>query len=160
MALAHRLQQERGTGGNASIRWVGSCEVVLTYCLATITVMIVIIIIILHIIFSLHRSLITRGPILPSYPPYARASLLPLAKAAGVGLLEGAGVARVEAGAVVLQDGGRVEADEVLLCTQAAAAGWLKDTGLPLGAMWARVCGALLLERCDIFRSVSPHSAF
>lgn len=81
----------------------------------------------------LDPSLITRGPILPTYPSYARAALLPLAEAAGVTVVQ-AVVARVEAGAVVLDSGARVEVDEVLLCTQAAAAGWLKGTGLPLGA--------------------------
>lgn len=95
-------------------------------------------------------SLITRGPILPTYPSYARTAVLPLAKAAGVDVLEGDGVARVEAGAVVLEGGGRVAADEVLLCTQAAAAGWLKATGLPLGALQGEATRLLLTHSAAI----------
>lgn len=42
------------------------------------------------------------------------------------------GVAAVEAGTVVLADGRRLPFDECLWTTQASAASWLAETGLPV----------------------------
>ncbi len=125
------------------------------------------------------NRLITRGPILPTSPPYARTAILPILQQAGVMLLEGAGVRELQQNMIILDsekikgeeaqhsggsrggavvhnghghghngygavhngnahtadgDGSRrVCVDEVLLCTQAAAPQWLRETGLPLG---------------------------
>jgi hypothetical protein len=55
-----------------------------------------------------------------------------------VQLHEGSAVQRVEAGLIVTEDGAKHAFDEALWCTQAAAAGWLKATGLPTGAQTPR----------------------
>lgn len=49
-------------------------------------------------------------------------------------LHEGSPVTEVQAGQLRTGDGAWHQFDEALWCTQAAAAGWLRDTGLPVGA--------------------------
>jgi hypothetical protein len=60
-----------------------------------------------------------------------------------VQLHEGAAVQRVEAGLIVTDDGAKHPFDEALWCTQAAAAGWLKATGLPTGGLLVCRCAFL-----------------
>lgn len=89
-------------------------------------------------------SLFCRGEILPTHPRAARAKLRRLLAAAGVRLRERAAVAEVLPRALRLEaEGGGGDNssgdelapfDECLWCTQAAAAGWLASTGLPLDA--------------------------
>ncbi|KAI8472012.1 MAG: selenide, water dikinase [Monoraphidium minutum] len=77
-------------------------------------------------------SLFCRGELLPSHPPYARRALLRLLQRAPVAVHEGTSVAAIAAGRLELEGGGGHAFDECLWCTQAAAAGWLAQTGLPL----------------------------
>ena len=46
----------------------------------------------------------------------------------------GEGVTEVLSGVLKLGKGAAVAFDECLWCTQASAAGWVKETGLPTGA--------------------------
>uniref|UniRef100_A0A383W2K1 Selenide, water dikinase n=1 Tax=Tetradesmus obliquus TaxID=3088 RepID=A0A383W2K1_TETOB len=113
LALAHRLKQERAAaaaaagGGGAAAGGAPGEDVVKLFC---------------------------RGRLLPDHPAAARAALRSLCIAAGVQLHEGTAVQRVEAGCIVTEDGVSHPFDEALWCTQAAAAGWLKATGLPTDA--------------------------
>lgn len=70
--------------------------------------------------------------ILPTFPSAFRARLADILTARGIEIFTGAAVTRVEAGLLRLDGGKTVEADEVLWTTQARAAPWLRDTGLPL----------------------------
>jgi NADH dehydrogenase FAD-containing subunit len=76
-----------------------------------------------------------RGRLLPDHPAAASAALRNLCTTSGVQLQEGTAVQRVEAGLIVTEDGAKHAFDEALWCTQAAAAGWLKATGLPTGSV-------------------------
>jgi hypothetical protein len=80
------------------------------------------------------RSLYCRGQILSTHPAYARTVFLRLLSRAGVRLHENTGISSVEPNRLVLENGQTAAFDECLWCTQAAAAGWLKGTGLPLTA--------------------------
>lgn len=78
------------------------------------------------------NSLYCRGQILATHPPYARRTFVRLLSAARVRLFENTPIASVAPGRLLLTDGAAAPFDECLWCTQAAAAGWLGDTGLPL----------------------------
>ena len=73
-----------------------------------------------------------RTGILPNFPPEFRRRFEAVFAARGIALHSGARVTRVERGKLHFDDGGAVEADEILWTTQASAAAWLKDTGLAL----------------------------
>ncbi|KAL4433704.1 hypothetical protein ABPG75_000145 [Micractinium tetrahymenae] len=89
-------------------------------------------------------SLVSRGPILQGLTPYARRAFLPLLKERGTALYEVAGgVKEVLPGQLLLADGQRVPFDECLWTTQASAASWLANTGLPVDAD-----GFLLVDDC------------
>jgi len=103
-------------------------------------------------------SLVCRGTMLGGHTGYARRSIIAIMQQKGVTVLENCKVSRVEAGKLVMQreskstgqqgagsgvngggkeQGGAEEVvafDECLWCTQAAAASWIKDTGLPTDA--------------------------
>ncbi|PRW20680.1 water dikinase [Chlorella sorokiniana] len=93
---------------------------------------------------SLTVSLVSRGPILQGLTPYARRAFLPLLKERGIAVYEAAGgVKEVQPAALVLGDGQTVPFDECLWTTQASAASWLAETGLPVGKD-----GFLLVNDC------------
>jgi selenide,water dikinase len=70
--------------------------------------------------------------ILPRFPAAFRARFHAILAARGIAVLAGAPVRRVEPGRLILDGRPPVEADEILWTTQAAPAGWLARTGLPL----------------------------
>lgn len=72
--------------------------------------------------------------ILPNFPARFRARMRAILAARGIHVISGARVQRVEAGCLVLDGHAPVDADEVLWTTQAAPAGWLAKTGLPVDA--------------------------
>jgi hypothetical protein len=79
--------------------------------------------------------------ILPGHSDRVAAALRAQASALGVLLQEYSPVLQVQAGQLQTGDGAWHSFDVALWCTQAAAAGWLRDTGLPVGGWWE---GALL----------------
>jgi selenide,water dikinase len=79
------------------------------------------------------RRLFCGGRILPGHSASVAAAMRRQAAAQGVSLHEGSPVAEVQAGQLRTGDGAWHSFDEALWCTQAAAAGWLRDTGLPVG---------------------------
>ena len=70
---------------------------------------------------------------LGSHPAAARRAVVRQLQLKGVEVTEGLAVARVEAGELVLEGGSSIGFDVCLWCTQAAAASWLGETGLPTG---------------------------
>lgn len=70
--------------------------------------------------------------ILPAFPAAMRRRFHAILTAHGIAVIVGAPVVRVEAGRLVLHGHAPVAADEILWTTQAAPAGWLARTGLPL----------------------------
>jgi NADH dehydrogenase FAD-containing subunit len=74
------------------------------------------------------------GRILPGHSAAVAAAMRAQAAAQGVQLHESSPVREVRAGRLQTGDGVWHCFDEALWCTQAAAAGWLGDTGLPVGA--------------------------
>jgi selenide,water dikinase len=76
--------------------------------------------------------LVSDTEILPTFPAAFRARFRRILDARGITVIAGAPVVGVEAGRLLLQDRPPVEADEILWTTQAAPAGWLAETGLPL----------------------------
>lgn len=78
------------------------------------------------------------GRILPGHSDAVAAALRAHAAAQGVVLHEHSPVLEVQEGRLQTADGVWHAFDEALWCTQAAAAGWLRDTGLPVGEMGCR----------------------
>jgi selenide,water dikinase len=77
--------------------------------------------------------LISESPsILPSFSERFRRRFESIFAARGISIVTDARVKRVEKGKLFLDDGGSVDADEILWTTQAAPAGWLQTSGLPL----------------------------
>ena len=68
------------------------------------------------------------------HPGAARRAFLRAAARAGVHVREQCGVSEVREGQLVLQDGGVAPFDACLWCTQARAAPWISQCGLPTGA--------------------------
>ena len=81
---------------------------------------------------QLHVQLLTGGvPILPGHCDRARRLMTAALAQHDVELLD-TSARRIEPGVVVTGDGQRLAADATLIVTGAAAAGWLRDTGLAL----------------------------
>lgn len=104
LALAYRLQQERAKPGAPPLEQPDKVEL---FC---------------------------RGRILPGHSASVAAAMRRQAAAQGVSLHEGSPVTEVQAGQLRTGDWAWHSFDEALWCTQAAAAGWLRDTGLPVDA--------------------------
>ncbi len=77
-------------------------------------------------------TLVTRDQLLPSHNRRVRDFFERLFAERGVAVLAGSPVVRVEPGLLVCAHGRHVEFDEALWVTEAGAAAWLADTGLPL----------------------------
>lgn len=75
------------------------------------------------------------GRILPGHSAAVAAAVKVQADFQGVALYENCKVAEVQAGRLRTGDSTWHSFDEALWCTQAAAAGWLYDTGLPVGTL-------------------------
>ena len=70
--------------------------------------------------------------ILPGFAAGARARILAALAARGIAVRTGARVSQVEAGSLTLESGLRIAADAAFWTAQAAAAPWLRQTGLEL----------------------------
>ncbi|HLM12375.1 MAG TPA: FAD-dependent oxidoreductase, partial [Reyranella sp.] len=81
---------------------------------------------------SLQVTLATKDEILAGQAEAARRRLRAIFRRRGIRLLEHAGAQRIERGAVRLEDGHWQQADAVFVVTEASAAPWFADTGLPL----------------------------
>src|SRR5271168_2236337 len=77
-------------------------------------------------------TLVTREALLPSHNARVRRLFEQILANHRVIVHAGSAVVRVEPGVLLCADGRRVEFDEALWVTQAGAAPWLADTGLPL----------------------------
>lgn len=106
--------------------------------------------------------LVASGGLLPGFPAAMRRRVAARAARHGITLRAGR-VAGVEPGRLLLEDGGAVEADEIVWATQAGAPAWLRDTALvldPRGFVavdpWLRAIG-----RDDVFAAgdVAAHPA-
>ena len=81
---------------------------------------------------ELQVTLATKDEILMSQAAAARRRLRAIFRRRGIRLLERSGAERIERGAVRLADGRWHQADAVFVVTEASAAPWFADTGLPL----------------------------
>jgi selenide, water dikinase len=79
-------------------------------------------------------ALVTREALLPSHNRRVRQLFERILPERGIDVLTGSAVIRVEPGALILADGRRTGFDEALWVTEAGAAPWLAETGLPLTA--------------------------
>lgn len=77
-------------------------------------------------------TLATRGEILSGQAVAARTRMRAIFQRRGVRLLENAATTRIDADAVHLETGERLDVDDVFVVTEASAAPWFADTGLPL----------------------------
>jgi selenide, water dikinase len=77
-------------------------------------------------------TLITREELLPSHSSRVRQLFEGILAERGVALLTDCEVSRVEPGVLICADGPRIAFDEALWVTEAGAASWLAETGLPL----------------------------
>ncbi len=77
-------------------------------------------------------TLVTKGELLPSHNRRVRRVFERVFAARGMALLTGTQIIRVEPGELVCADGRRIVFDEALWVTDAGAALWLAETGLPL----------------------------
>lgn len=81
---------------------------------------------------SLQVTLATKDEILAGQAEAARRRVRAIFQSRGIRLLEHAGAQRIERGSVKLADGQWHQADSVFVVTEASAAPWFADTGLPL----------------------------
>lgn len=79
-------------------------------------------------------TLITREALLPSHNGRVRRLFERILAERKIEVLTGSEIVRVEPGALVCANGRRIEFDEALWVTEAGAAPWLAETGLPLTA--------------------------
>jgi selenide, water dikinase len=79
-------------------------------------------------------TLVTREALLPSHNPRVRLLVAAIFARRGVLLAAGSPVVGVEPGALICADRRRIDFDEALWVTEAGAAAWLAETGLPLTA--------------------------
>ena len=77
-------------------------------------------------------TLVTKGELLPSHNRRVRRAFEWRFAARGMALLTATEIVRVEPGGLVCADGRRIAFDEALWVTDAGAAAWLAETGLPL----------------------------
>jgi selenide,water dikinase len=83
---------------------------------------------------ALDVTLVTRDTLLPSHNPRVRGLFERILAERRITVLIGTAVVGVEPGVLTCANGERVEFDEALWVTEAGAASWLTETGLPLTA--------------------------
>ncbi len=98
-------------------------------------------------------TLVTRDALLPGQAALAQRKMRAIFARRGVQAIESAAVARIDAGLLHLATGARVDFDTAFVVTEASAAGWFADTGLPLDAR-----GFFAVE--DTLRSTGDESVF
>jgi selenide, water dikinase len=79
-------------------------------------------------------TLVTRGALLPSHNRRVRRLFERILARRDIAMLTGRDIVQVEPGALISADGKRIVFDEALWVTEAGAARWLAETGLPLTA--------------------------
>ena len=79
-------------------------------------------------------ALVTRDALLPSHNQRVRQLFERILAERGIAVLSGSEIVRVRPGSLICCDGKRVDFDEALWVTEAGAAPWLAETGLPLAA--------------------------
>jgi selenide,water dikinase len=94
-------------------------------------------------------TLVTADALLPTHNRRVRARLARILTARGVRVATNAPVVGVEAGVLLCAGGERIEFDEALWVTEAAAAPWLAETGLPLTANGFVMVGETLSSPAD-----------
>jgi selenide,water dikinase len=77
-------------------------------------------------------TLVTRDAVLPTHNRLVRSRFAHLFAERGIAVVAGHAVLRVEPGRLVCANGRRIAFDEALWVTEAGAASWLAETGLPL----------------------------
>ncbi|WP_020694630.1 selenide, water dikinase SelD [Reyranella massiliensis] len=77
-------------------------------------------------------TLVTKGEILSGQAVAARRKIRAIFHQRGIRLIENVATTRLEDGAILLANGERVAVDEAFVVTEASAAKWFADTGLPL----------------------------
>jgi len=98
---------------------------------------------------SLQVTLATKNEILAGQAEPARKRLRAIFQRRGIRLLEHAAAERIERGSVKLADGQWHQADAVFVVTEASAAPWFADTGLPLDDMGFVAVGDTLASTGD-----------
>jgi len=83
---------------------------------------------------GLEVTLVTRDALLPSHNRRVRSLFERILSERGIVALTDTVITCVEPGVLVCADGRRIEFDEALWVTEAGAAPWLQETGLPLTA--------------------------
>jgi selenide, water dikinase len=86
------------------------------------------------LIEGLEVTLVTREALLPSHNARVRRLFESLLADRSIKALTDSAIVRVEPGTLICADGQRIEFDEALWVTEAGAAPWLPETGLPLTA--------------------------
>jgi selenide,water dikinase len=81
---------------------------------------------------AVEATLVTRGALLPSHNGRVRRLFERIFAERRVAVLTDSEIVRVEPGSLICDDGRRIEFDEALWVTEAGAAAWLVETGLPL----------------------------
>jgi selenide, water dikinase len=79
-------------------------------------------------------ALVTRDALLPSHNRRVGQLFERILAERGIAVLSGSEIVRVRPGSLICGDGKRVDFDEALWVTEAGAAPWLAETGLPLVA--------------------------
>ncbi len=77
-------------------------------------------------------TLVTRGEILSGNGSATRKAMRAILARRDIRVIENASTTEIERGALVLDDGRRLDADEVFVVTEASALPWFAATGLPL----------------------------
>ncbi len=77
-------------------------------------------------------TLVTKGEILSGQAVAARRKIRAIFHQRGIRLIENVATTRLEDGAILLANGERVAVDEAFVVTEASAAKWFANTGLPL----------------------------
>jgi len=98
---------------------------------------------------ELQVTLVTKDEILMGQAQAARRRSRAIFQRRGIRLLERSGAERIERGAVRLVDGQWHQADAVFVVTEASAAPWFADTGLPLDERGFLAVGATLASTGD-----------
>jgi len=83
---------------------------------------------------ALDVTLVTREALLPSHNRRVRRLFGRILAERGITVLTGTAIVGVEPGVLSCTNGGQLEFDEALWVTEAGAASWLTETGLPLTA--------------------------
>ena len=83
---------------------------------------------------AIEVTLVTKEALLPSHNGRVRRLFKKILEERRIAVLSGTPIVRVEPGVLVCGDGSRIEFDEALWVTEAGAASWLAEAGLPLTA--------------------------